>query len=41
MRTLIAAVGLAGIIGFNAWATKHNSPQHVWLFCDMLGWCSR
>jgi hypothetical protein len=30
---------IGGFIWFTVWATKNGSPQHVWLFCDMLGWC--
>jgi len=42
MSRLITIVILwAFVIGANVWATKYGSPQHVWFFCDMLGWCRK
>lgn len=37
---ILCAVLWAIVIGGNVWATMYGSPQHVWFFCDMLGWCA-
>lgn len=36
----IIVLYLAFVIGVSVWATKHNSPQHVWFYCHMLHLCS-
>jgi hypothetical protein len=41
MKFLIAILWIVVMVGVTVWATKHGSPQHIWMFCDVLGWCHR
>lgn len=38
---LLALVWLVLVPGLTVWSVKHGSPQSVWFYCDMLGWCKR
>lgn len=37
---LVGVLVITITIGANVLATMYGSPQHIWLFCNMLEWCA-
>ena len=37
----LTAVGIIGTaVGIEWWAVVYNAPDAVWLYCNMLNWCT-